>query len=802
MESSDKFASLTRGIDRQASFSRSAATRPEGFPFSFGDKKFRWLFGVGTLKFKRHRNVEHRRRFRGRRRRPPSVLVQRIPVRAGRHRNLAGEVFQAMAKQARSWVGVELSGGRYRLVSRLGEGAMGTVYRATDRNLDAEVVVKIPLDTMLADPDFAPRFDREIRALVKLSHPHIVKVSDVGNHEGTPFAIMQYLRGGDMDNRRPKRPDGSPAPMPPESLVSWLEDIANALDFMHAKGYIHRDIKPTNILFDDNNEAYLADFGVVGALANTPAASTRALTAQGLVIGTPEYMAPEIIRGKAFDGRADQYSLAVMVYELLAGRRPFEGNSATDLIVMQSTEPPPPLRELAPHVSEGLARVIHQALEKQPARRFKSCSEFAQEVVAEASKSASPRTRQVPCPSCGKVLKVADTYAGKRLRCSTCKTPLEVLNDLSLVMVQDSGSNAALKLNIDDRPPTPPATARPGTPRRVVTQKIDRDGLNSEGPTIPRPDSSAKTPPPSGQPAWKIAASIAAAAVLVGVAVYLLLPKTEPIPKVEVAKLDTPERPELPAPKAAAPPQPKQDSQEEPQAKASINASNFVESPPEAEANPPNEPAPEPEKVVANPPPEEAANAVAPEPKVRQAALVQVDFVNDAMRVGQLPPGWAGTLIVTRDPRNDQLGLGLADRQAIGEATVLFDTIESEFVCEFEFVLPKPREGALFDLFLSGKAGKDVRQMLRLEFNTAAPGQFFCHASKKKKAYACNFRDNAPMRVRLERSKGKQLEMTLNGKPVDNFHPVLFGSIDRAMIGLKCIAFDLHPRVSSFMITK
>ena len=569
-----------------------------------------------------------------------------------------------MSKPARSWVGVELSGGRYRLVSQLGEGAMGTVYRAADRNLDAEVVVKIPLDTMLQDPDFAPRFDREIRALVKLSHPHIVKVSDVGNHQGTPYAIMQYLRGGDMDNRRPRRPDGTPGPMPPESLASWLPDIANALDFMHAKGYIHRDIKPTNILFDDNNQSYLADFGVVGALANTPAAATRAMTAAGLVVGTPEYMAPEIIMGEPFDGRADQYSLAVMVYELLAGRRPFEGANATALIVQQSTQPPPPLRDLAPHVPEGLARVIHQALEKQPSRRFKSCSDFAQEVVAQTSKSASPQTRQVPCSSCGKTLTVSDKYVGKRLRCSTCKTPLEVLGDLSLLTVQDSGSNAALKINPGDRVPTPPATARPGTPQRVATQKLDMSNLNVEGPKRPgsKPAAKPNAPTAPAQPVWKKAVPIAAAAVLVCVVVYLLVPKPKPVAPVEVAKIETPKGPAMPArgvTNGEELSKPRVDSRPDSQTKASSNAYSPapVESHPTTDMDKPNEPAPEAEKVVENPLPAEEKDVDAPKPKANRSALVQVNFQGDDMREGQLPQGWGGNLTIARDERNSRLAL-------------------------------------------------------------------------------------------------------------------------------------------------
>ena len=719
-----------------------------------------------------------------------------------------------MSKPSRSWLGVELSGGRYRLDSLLGEGAMGSVYRAWDRNLDAEVVVKIPLESMLQDPDFAPRFDREIRALVKLSHPHIVKVSDVGDYDGTPFAIMQFLRGGDMDNRRPRKPDGTPEPMPPDTLASWLPDIANALDFMHAKGYIHRDIKPTNILFDENGEVFLADFGVVGAMANTPAASTRAMTAAGLVVGTPEYMAPELIMGEPFDGRADQYSLAIMVYELLAGRRPFEGANATALIVQQSTQPPPPIRTLSPRVSEPLAKVIHKALEKQPALRFESCAAFAREVVASASKVAAAESRQVPCPGCAAVLRVSEKYAGKRLRCSTCKTPLEVLSNLNLRMVQDSGSNAALKINLDDRVPTPLTTPRPTTSPRTPTQKIDRNELGIEPAKRPDSQPAGKAQPAvSDQPIRKKLAPIAGAVALVGVVVFLVWPKSEPPSRVEVAQLEKPKAPVAPAVVALNAPETsksKPDSRADSRGLPSTNETSETHPPlpplddakPKVEVEPPAETEPEPEKSMEDATPIEANKAENMGPTNVDAPLVQVNFGDESMRVGEIPQPWGGTLKIGRDEQGNRQGLGLPSRQALGDARVLFETIEGEFVCEFEFILPKPREGSLFDLYLLGKAGKEVRQMLRLEFNTAVPGQFFCHASKKRKAYYCDFRDNTPMRVRLERTKGKQLEMTLNGKPVDNFHPVLFGSIDRAVIGLQCIAFDMHPRVFAFKISK
>src|SRR5262249_28308034 len=159
------------------------------------------------------------------------------------------------------------------------------------------------------DRDFARRFAREIRSLVELVHPHIVKVFDFGQHEGLPFAVLQYLPGGNLRERRRTGERGQPLPLPPADLHDWLEDIASALDFIHAQQYIHRDVKPDNILFDAHGHVYLSDFGVAKALAQSqeaakllPESPKTALTGTGMVLGTPQYMAPELVMAGAYDG--------------------------------------------------------------------------------------------------------------------------------------------------------------------------------------------------------------------------------------------------------------------------------------------------------------------------------------------------------------------------------------------------------------------------------------------------------------------------------------------------------------------
>src|SRR5947207_2837574 len=174
-----------------------------------------------------------------------------------------------MTNRPTDWIGLALSGGRYLISAKLGEGGMGVVYRAQDRNLDSDVVIKVPRRTMLDDPEFAHRFAREIRSLVRLSHPGIVKVTDVGECDGRPFAVMQYLTGGSLEDRQEITSDGRRVALEPRTVPGWLTGVAGALDFIHSQGYVHRDVKPGNILFDAQGHAYLSDFGVAKTLASS-----------------------------------------------------------------------------------------------------------------------------------------------------------------------------------------------------------------------------------------------------------------------------------------------------------------------------------------------------------------------------------------------------------------------------------------------------------------------------------------------------------------------------------------------------
>lgn len=256
---------------------------------------------------------------------------------------------------------VEKLGSQYRIVRLLGRGGMGSVYLARDLTLDREVAIKVvnTADGSLAIYD---RFRREAKTAAKLSHPNIVPLHSFGEVAGMPYFVMGYVRGESLADRM--RREGR---MSEEETRCIFAEIADALDHAHRQGVIHRDIKPDNVLLDDESgRALLTDFGVAKALGQE-----ETLTKSGTVIGTPQYMSPEQASGQTgIDGRSDIYSLGVMAYAMVSGRLPFEGASAGDVLVKHLTQEPTPLRSVAPEVSDSTAHAIELCLAKNPAERW------------------------------------------------------------------------------------------------------------------------------------------------------------------------------------------------------------------------------------------------------------------------------------------------------------------------------------------------------------------------------------------------------------------------------------------------
>lgn len=298
-----------------------------------------------------------------------------------------------MAADNLKWVGTALDNGRFEVKSKLGEGGMGFVYKAFDNALQDDVVIKVPRRSMLDDPEFKERFDRENRALVKLQHPHVVSIIFVGEHGDLPYVVMRFLAGGDLKERQEKY-DGV---LPMEDFKTWLPQVASALDFVHVEGYIHRDVKPANILFDARGNVFLSDFGVAKVVAENKK-SGESLTGAGMLLGTPEYMAPEMIQCETYSGQVDQYALAVTVYELLCGRVPFDGPTPQYILVQQSVGAIEPPMVRNPSVPEVVSNVVMAGLARDPAARYPSCVAFAESVIQAIAYTG---TQVLPVPAIG-----------------------------------------------------------------------------------------------------------------------------------------------------------------------------------------------------------------------------------------------------------------------------------------------------------------------------------------------------------------------------------------------------------------
>ncbi len=253
--------------------------------------------------------------------------------------------------------------GNYRLTRLLGKGGFAEVYLGEHLRLGTQAAVKV-LYTRLASPDEAAGFEKEAQTIAHLKHPHIVRVLDFDVQDDTPFLVMDYAPHGTLRQRHPK---GSVLPLP--TIISYVKQVAEALQYAHDQKLIHRDVKPENMLVGEREELLLSDFGI--ALI---AQSSRYQGTQDMA-GTIAYMAPEQIQGKPRPA-SDQYALGVVVYEWLSGDRPFHG-SFTEIAVQHAVVPPPSLREKVPTILPDVEQVVMTALAKEPKGRFASVQAFA-----------------------------------------------------------------------------------------------------------------------------------------------------------------------------------------------------------------------------------------------------------------------------------------------------------------------------------------------------------------------------------------------------------------------------------------
>jgi polar amino acid transport system substrate-binding protein len=264
----------------------------------------------------------------------------------------------------------DLSGktlGQYQILEPIGSGGMAHIYRAYQPSVKREVVVKVLSPALRDHPSFVKRFTQEVDVIAHLQHPHIIPVYDFGQHEDDFYIVMAYMRGGTLAERIDQSKDG----LPGGEIIRLLDLIADGLDYAHAKNIIHRDLKPNNILMDERDNPYIADFGLA-----KPTEGKIELT-NTMMTGTAAYMAPEIARYGKSTRRADIYALGVILFEMLTGHLPYQGDTPYNLLSAHIHQPIPKLHDFRPDLPEAMQSVIDKAIAKEPEDRYATAKEMA-----------------------------------------------------------------------------------------------------------------------------------------------------------------------------------------------------------------------------------------------------------------------------------------------------------------------------------------------------------------------------------------------------------------------------------------
>lgn len=269
--------------------------------------------------------------------------------------------------------------GNYQIVEEIGRGSKAIVYKAVQPTLQRYIAIKVVPPRFTSDTTFMQRFQREAVTAARLRHPHIVTIYDVGEQDGLYYIVMEYLEGMTLAELIQQQ-----GLLPLDKVAHIAQQIASALDYAHCQGFIHRDVKPGNVIVGLGDHATLTDFGIVKAVAGTT------LTQTGMMIGTPQYMSPEQVEGREIDHRTDIYSLGVVCYEMLTGQAPF-GGEILAILHAHVYEPPPPIRSLRSDLPVKVETAINQALAKEPEARYASAMQFVQ-ALATTGEVTEPAT--------------------------------------------------------------------------------------------------------------------------------------------------------------------------------------------------------------------------------------------------------------------------------------------------------------------------------------------------------------------------------------------------------------------------
>lgn len=371
----------------------------------------------------------------------------------------------------------------YDIEGEIGEGAMASVYLATQRSLERKVALKVMAAALAADPSFCERFLREGKTLARLSHPHTVTIHDIGNVGELYYMAMEYLPNGTLKER-------IAAGLTPEQGVTLIRQIASALGYAHAQGLVHRDVKPANILFRADGTAVLSDFGIAKSLDDR-----TQFTQAGFAVGTPSYMSPEQARGQEIDGRADLYALGVVLYEILVGKLPYNGTDALSTALAHLTEPLP---ELPVHHGR-YQDVLRKLLAKDPAERFPDAAALLRaldQLPAESPEATLVRPLPIPLsfdlagmtpvsieiptekPQPQPVRQPVVTPTQHRAVSEQRRGPVLALVAVAVAVALAIGGASYWWLSGSDEPAKPPVAAVPKTPPppQVKPVVVEADG--------------------------------------------------------------------------------------------------------------------------------------------------------------------------------------------------------------------------------------------------------------------------------------------------------------------------------------